>query len=268
MEEIVRARLREATIGFAAATRAEIPAAQLYRMVSTKDFIKFGFEPEFIGRLPVRVVCDELGVDDLYHILRHSEGSIIRQYEASFSAFGIEVIFADDGLRAIAEEAAKEQTGARGLLTVCERVLRDYKYELPSSPVKQFVVNRALVEHPHEELQRLLSNTASEERLVLGEMAREWAARFSKKHGLQLQFNEEALHRLVDRAVQQKKPVRELCNQLFKDYEFGLGLIKKNNGQMEFVIVPEAIENPDKFLSDLVVASYRGTEPQAAPRQA
>jgi hypothetical protein len=64
--------------------------------------------------------------------------------------------------------------------------------------------------------------------------------------------------------LHQKKPVREFCNQLFKDYEFGLGLIKKNNGQTEFEIPAAAIENPDKFLSDLVVASYRGGEPKQA----
>ena len=258
IEEIVRVRLRESTIGFAAATRQEIPSAQLYRLVNTKDFIQFGFEPEFIGRLPVRVVCDELTVEDLYQILKRSEGSLIHQYEASFAAFGIEVIFADDGLRAIAEQAAREQTGARGLVTICERVLREYKYELPSSPVKQFVVNRRLVEAPLEELKRTLGNTASEEKLVLREMALEWAERFSQKHNLRLRFSDDAVQRLVERAVQEKKPVRELCNELFKDYEFGLGLIKKNSGQSEFEINVETIANPDKFLSDLVVTSYRG----------
>lgn len=260
IEDIVRARLREAHIGFAADTRTEVPDAQLYRQVSTGDFIKFGFEPEFIGRLPVRVVCDELGVDDLYHILKNSEGSIIRQYEASFAAFGIGVIFSDDGLRAIAEQAAKEKTGARGLVTVCERVLREYKYELPSSPVKQFVVNRAVAERPLEEMQRILHNQDFEERLVLREMAFEWAERFSQKHHLRLRFEDAAVDALVSRAQEKKKSVRDFCNELFKDYEFGLGLIRKNNAQTEFTLPAAAVEDPDKFLSDLVVASYRGVE--------
>jgi len=265
IEDIVRARLRQASIGFGAGTREDVPASQLYRMVATQDFIKFGFEPEFIGRLPVRVVCDELTVDDLYFILKQSEGSIIRQYEASFSAFGIEVIFAEEGLRAIAEQAAKEQTGARGLVTVCERVLREYKYELPSSPMKQFVVNRAVVEHPLQELQRILSNTASEEALVLREMVFEWAMRFSKRHHFTVRFRDDAVNAIVALALQQKKPVRELCNQLFKDYEFGLGLIRKNSGQSDFEVPAEAIASPDKYLSDLVVASYRGPDAKQAP---
>src|SRR4029079_3196731 len=98
-------------------------------------FIEFGFEPEFIGRLPVRVVCQSLSVDDLFNILRTSEGSIIRQYEQSFAAYGIEVLFQDDGLRRIAVIAAEEQTGARGLMTVCERMFREVKYEVPSTHV-------------------------------------------------------------------------------------------------------------------------------------
>jgi ATP-dependent Clp protease ATP-binding subunit ClpX len=59
--------------------------------VQTRDFIDFGFEPEFIGRLPVRVICHPLTVDDLFQILRTAEGSIIRQYEQAFEAYGIEV---------------------------------------------------------------------------------------------------------------------------------------------------------------------------------
>ena len=69
---------------------AGIPALE---QVQTRDFIEFGFEPEFIGRLPVRVVCHPLSVDDLFTILKSSEGSIIRQYEQTFAAYGIEVLF-------------------------------------------------------------------------------------------------------------------------------------------------------------------------------
>src|SRR6185369_8328523 len=96
----------------------------------TRDFIEFGFEPEFIGRLPVRVVCHSLNPDDLFMVLKNSEGSIIRQYEQDFAAYGIEVLFSDEGLRRIAALASGEQTGARGLMTVCERVFREIKFDL------------------------------------------------------------------------------------------------------------------------------------------
>ncbi len=70
------------------------PPEDVLDHAQTRDFIEFGFEPEFIGRLPVRVVCHSLNVDDLFLILKSSEGSIIRQYEQDFAAYGIEVLFA------------------------------------------------------------------------------------------------------------------------------------------------------------------------------
>ena len=124
--------------------------------VSTRDFMTFGFEPEFIGRLPVRVVCEELRVDDLFEILKRSEGSIVRQYKRAFRAYGVEVEFEDEALREIAVLAADEHTGARGLLTVCERILRNFKYELPSSGVTQLRVTPMLVANPDYALQQLL----------------------------------------------------------------------------------------------------------------
>src|SRR3989454_8091033 len=163
LEKIIQKRLREATIGFAAATKSALEENQVFSEAQTRDFIEFGFEPEFIGRLPVRVVCLQLNVDDLFQILKTSEGSIIRQYEQSFAAYGIEVLFRDDGLRRIAELATEEKTGARGLMTVGERVFRDLKFELPSTAVKRFVVSRDLVDNPQAQIKMLLAEQAREE---------------------------------------------------------------------------------------------------------
>src|SRR2546422_1149874 len=164
LEKIIQKRLREATIGFAALAKTAAEEDLVFSEAQTRDFIAFGFEPAVIGRLPVRVVCQQLTVDDLFLILKTSEGSIIRQYEQSFAAYGIEVLFRDDGLRRIAELAVEEKTGARGLMTVCERIFRDLKFELPSTAVKRFVVTRDLVDNPPVELQKLLAEHAKEER--------------------------------------------------------------------------------------------------------
>jgi endopeptidase Clp ATP-binding regulatory subunit ClpX len=131
-------------------------AAELIRQATTRDFIAYGFEPEFIGRLPVRVVCEQLRVDDFYEIMERSEGSILRQYERAFRAYGIEVTFVESALREIARQAAEEKTGARGLLTVCERILRNFKYELPGTSVKRFTVDALLIAEPQRVLQQLL----------------------------------------------------------------------------------------------------------------
>ncbi len=129
----------------------------LLAQLSTADLIQFGLEPEFIGRLPVRVACHALDTDDLFNVLRKSESSLIHQYERAFAAYGIKCEFKDDGLRRLAELAADEQTGARALMTVCERVFRDFKFQLPGSRVKRFAVTARLVESPKAELRRLLT---------------------------------------------------------------------------------------------------------------
>ncbi len=132
---------------------------ELLGQLSTADLITFGLEPEFVGRLPVRVACHGLSEDDLFDVLRRSESSLIHQYERAFAAYGIECEFRDDGLRQLARLAAEEQTGARGLMTICERVFRDFKFRLPSSRVKKFAVTAQLVKTPAVELKRLLQKS-------------------------------------------------------------------------------------------------------------
>src|SRR5438876_71362 len=259
LEKIIRNRLRESTIGFAAKDHPLETTEDVLAHGQTRDFIEFGFEPEFIGRLPVRVVCHSLNVEDLFLILKNSEGSIVRQYEQDFAAYNIDVLFSDDGLRRIAERAGDEQTGARGLMTVCERVFREIKFELPSTSVKRFVVTRELVEDPAGELQKMLADPKQEERLVARQLVDEFARRFHENHGMKIVFSETAAEMLVNEALQKGQSVRELCANRFKDFHFGLKLISQNSGQQEFVIDTDAVELPEKVLSDWVVASYRKT---------
>jgi ATP-dependent Clp protease ATP-binding subunit ClpX len=268
LDKIIRKRLREAVIGFSTKGPTADTPEQCLDQVQTRDLIDFGFEPEFIGRLPVRVVCQPLKVDDLFQILKSSEGSIIRQYEQDFGAYGIEVLFQDDGLQQIAQRAGDEQTGARGLMTVCERVFRNLKFELPSTALKRFIVTRPLVDDPAAELQNLIAASQDEERAVSRQIIDEFARRFSESHGLTIRFADDATERLVALATEQHRPLRELCADRFKDYQFGLKLIAQNTGRREFVISADAVEAPDKVLSDWVVTSYRQSDPKAGDREA
>jgi endopeptidase Clp ATP-binding regulatory subunit ClpX len=257
LEKIVKKRLREASIGFAtpAAKNAEGPS--VLDEAQTRDFIEFGFEPEFIGRLPVRVVCQPLSVEDLFSILKSSEGSIIRQYEQTFAAYGVEVLFHDDGLRRLAELAGEEATGARGLMTVCERTFRDFKFELPSTPVRRFVVTRELVDSPAANLATLLAEHLKEEQGVARQLVHDFARRFQDEYKLNVRFTAPAADRLVALALEQSTPVREFCAARFKDFQFGLKLIAQNTGRQEFIIDIDAVEAPEKTLSEWVVKSYR-----------
>jgi endopeptidase Clp ATP-binding regulatory subunit ClpX len=262
LEKIVRQRLRAATIGFAAKDRPLETTEAVLDQAQTPDFIEFGFEPEFIGRLPVRVVCHSLVVDDLFQILKSSEGSIIRQYEQDFAAYGIEALFNDQGLRRIAERAAEEQTGARGLMTVCERVFRDIKFELPSSEVKRFVVTGEVVDNPAGELNKILADPRQEEKIVARQLVDEFARRFQQNHGMNISFTPAAADLLVSEALEKSLSVRDVCATRFKDFHFGLKLISQNSGQQDFVLDTDAVQFPDKVLSEWVVSSYRGNEKQ------
>ena len=158
IDQIIRDRL----MGIGQTKAAKLQNVdQLYQQASTADLVTYGLEPEFVGRLPVRVACHGLDADDLFDVLRKSESSLIHQYERAFGAYGIRCEFKDEGLRALAQMASGENTGARGLMTVCERVFRDLKFRLPNSRVKKFAVTAKLVEAPADELKRLLKATTS-----------------------------------------------------------------------------------------------------------
>jgi endopeptidase Clp ATP-binding regulatory subunit ClpX len=156
MEQLVRRRLLTTPSADQQKRRATLSTDALIAQTTTADLIAYGLEPEFIGRLPVRVACHGLDEDDLFDVLRKSESSLIHQYERAFGAYGIKVEFRDDGLRVLAALAAQEGTGARGLMTVCERVFRDFKFRLPSSRVKGFAVTEGLVRDPASTLKKLL----------------------------------------------------------------------------------------------------------------
>jgi ATP-dependent Clp protease ATP-binding subunit ClpX len=147
-------------------------------------------------------------------------------------------------------------------MTVCERVFRDIKFELPSTKVKRFVVTRELVDQPAAELAKILADPKSEERVVARQLVDEFAARFQENHGMTIRFTDLAAELLVREALDKAQPVRDLCAKRFKDFQFGLKLIAQNSGQREFIIDQDAVEAPDKILSNWVVASYRESGPK------
>lgn len=255
LKEQVSRRLTKGQIGFSAQP-VPVMDNELFQQVTTQDFVQYGFEPEFIGRLPVRVVCEQLEADDLFQILKFSEGSLLRQYERAFRAYGIEISFEDEALRLIAEMAAKEKTGARGLLTVFEKLFRDYKYHLAGSGLSQMRVTAELVREPKTVLQRLMAEGHREEEATMRQQVQQFADRFAREHNIELQFEPAAVDRLVERAHTERMNIADLCAHLFKDYQFGLTLIQKNTGRGQFILTAAAIDSPDKFLSDLVVTSY------------
>jgi ATP-dependent Clp protease ATP-binding subunit ClpX len=148
---------------------------------------------------------------------------------------------------------------------VCERLLRDFKFELPGSGATSLRIDLDLIERPAERLAQLRSSGQDERLRVLRRSAEEFVERLGQPQGLSLKFAPEALDLLVAMAVNGQRPVRELCADLFKDYEFGLRLVKRPPAGRPLLLPREAVESPDKFLSDLVVRAYRGDPSDETP---
>ena len=146
LDGIIRSRLGQNSMS---------PAKSLAQ-AGTSDFIRFGLEPEFIGRLPVRVACHALDEDDLFQVLEKSESSLIHQYKRSFAAYDIKLRFEPCALRKLAALARTEETGARGLMTVLERTFRDLKFRLPSTRLRALTITAQTVENPAAALAKLL----------------------------------------------------------------------------------------------------------------
>lgn len=260
LEKIIEKRTNRKSIGFVSAEAKNTAPEHLFREARTKDFIDYGFEAEFIGRLPVRVVCDPLSADDMFQIMKNSEGSLIRQYEREFAAYGVKAVFKDDALREIAGRAEEEKTGACGLVTAWEQVLRDFKFEMPSLGLPELQIDGALVREPEQTLARCRAEAASQFRVLgaahAGEV-RAFAERFQREHGFTLDFDDEAIAAVAARAQLEGMHVEAMCMKLFKDYPFGLKLVTRSTGDTRFAITPEAVASPDRYVSELVVNACR-----------
>ncbi|MEA3337237.1 MAG: ATP-dependent Clp protease ATP-binding subunit ClpX [Chloroflexota bacterium] len=147
LEEVVARRVEgPSRMGFGASGKKRLDPEQqkadLLRKVIADDLMKYGLIPEFVGRLPVNVSVDPLDKDALVLILTEPRHALVKQYQRLFSLDEVELIFTPDALEAVAEEAIKLKTGARGLRTILESVLLEVMYEIPSCPeVIKCVIN-------------------------------------------------------------------------------------------------------------------------------
>jgi ATP-dependent Clp protease ATP-binding subunit ClpX len=134
IEEIIRQRLGDRALGFGATVDSRLDDLnELRSLVRPEDLVKYGMIPEFVGRIPVIVACDDLDVDALVDILWRPQNALVRQYQYLFEMEGVDLQVSDPAMRAIAEEAFRRRSGARGLRAVIEEVMLEVMYEIPSS---------------------------------------------------------------------------------------------------------------------------------------
>jgi endopeptidase Clp ATP-binding regulatory subunit ClpX len=260
MADIIRRRLGAKAIGFGSPGRSISRDEDYFQVAKSSDFIEYGFESEFVGRLPVVVSCHELGVDDLFQILKNSEGSIMRQYVNAFEAYGIDMIPSDAGLFRIAQKATEERTGARSLVGVCERTFREYKYHLPHSGVRRLELTERLVNEPDavlEEILQVARTTQLEEMsLEFNTIADEW----SRKNGIQIHLQPAAARMLSQKALESGEKLEDVFAEIFKDYEHGLNLIRRMEGAQQFEITEDVVRNPRAALDEWIRSYYVGKQ--------
>jgi ATP-dependent Clp protease ATP-binding subunit ClpX len=262
LAEQVKRRVQSGSIGFAGASTTAATArpehdSHYLRLAQSRDIIDYGMEPEFVGRLPVRVACQALTAVDLEKILLTSEGSILAQYRADFAGYGIDFEITPEAVQEIATQAHRENTGARGLMTVLERVFRDFKFELPSTAVKSFRIDATTVAAPGETLRALLRDNALKQREVLRGEVTAFVRRFQQEHGFELEFDEEAFTVLIEESLAADKTIRALCEEKFRNFHHGLKLLAGDGEPGRFTITRAVVEDPEKAISRWVVERFQ-----------
>ena len=224
LEEMIKKRLNQEGIGFGAEIRSKDERAEYLRQVKAEDLIAYGFESEFIGRLPVTAVFERLEVDDLYAILKNPNNPITLGKKKDFKSYGIDIQFEEEALYELAVKAYEEKTGARGLVSAVEKVLLKFEKRLPSTEICQFVVTRDVVENPERELERLLQDPfnpemqakleklLSREKVALKESIMKREAEFKKRYGIVFLENRIAL--IVDRMIEKGYDVNTVFEEV------------------------------------------------------
>ncbi|MFP4180682.1 MAG: ATP-dependent Clp protease ATP-binding subunit ClpX [Spirochaetaceae bacterium] len=150
LDRLIEERISQHPMGFGADVKStkDKDLVELYQNLHPDDLNKYGLIPEFIGRLPIHVTLNELSKEDLRRIITEPKNSVIRQYQSSLKVDGVDLVFEEEAVDAIADLAISQGTGARGLRSIVEKVMVDIMYEIPSMEgEKQVVINRDVIEN-------------------------------------------------------------------------------------------------------------------------
>ncbi len=243
LTDIIRKRLNAQTLGFSFDEKEGSNDKENWlEHVAKQDLIDYGFESEFVGRLPVIAVLNELGVDGLYKILANPKSSVILGKKRDFSAYDIHLDFEDKALKKIASIAHLEKTGARSLVSVLEKLLIKFEKYLPSTAIKKLVVTEELVADQEKVLRKLLAVEA----------VKRITEEFSKDHGIQLNFTADALNFIQSATQKTHQSSYDFIHKRLQNYEYGLKLL----GRSDFQISKDLLENYQRYLDDLIKKSY------------
>jgi endopeptidase Clp ATP-binding regulatory subunit ClpX len=281
LETIISRRIVDQRIGFGATVSNPAQDNEVLGQVKSEDLVNFGFESEFVGRLPVRAVFERLAESDLADILKNPNNPIVLGKKLDFAAYGIDVKFQTEALDVLAKRAYDENTGARGLVSAVESALLPFEKTLPSTGIRRFAVTRQVIEAPAESLDALMSQAASEttgrtfDRLAEEESERIVAyitanrSVFGDKYGIQL--TESRIQLIAHAYCRQVTDIEKVLTKVKSHYEetktIELYFIK-NHG-INIVLEEDAIDaiiekcfasrqTPEQYYRELTAAFEHG----------
>lgn len=155
IDKIIQQRIGQKSIGFGAdiKSKEEKKIGEILEMILPQDLLRYGLIPEFVGRVPIIVTLDALDKQALIRILTEPKNAIVKQYKKLFELDGVELEFTEDALDAVATEALKRNTGARGLRAIIEDIMLDVMYEVPSrADVTKVVITKEVIEKKEKPL--------------------------------------------------------------------------------------------------------------------
>ena len=170
LENIIKDRTGQKAIGFGTKieSQKDINKYEIFQELLPQDLLKFRLIPEFIGRLPIVATLKDLDKEALIKILKEPKNALVKQYTKLFEIDGVELEFEDEALNAIVEKAIERKTGARGLRSIIEEIMRDIMFEIPSNPniekciiTKETVLNKAepkIIENVNKNKQKEIKN--------------------------------------------------------------------------------------------------------------
>ena len=163
LENIIKDRTGQKAIGFGTKieSQKDINKYEIFQELLPQDLLKFGLIPEFIGRLPIVATLKDLDKEALIKILKEPKNALVKQYTKLFEIDGVELEFEDEALNAIVEKAIERKTGARGLRSIIEEIMRDIMFEIPSNPnIEKCIITKETVKNG--EAPRLVINNNRE----------------------------------------------------------------------------------------------------------
>lgn len=247
LPEIIAQRLKTGGMGFTGEKLpSHIETEYLLDHLHTQDLVKFGYEAEFVGRLPIITYLNDLTEEGLYEILQNPNSAVILGKKRDFASYGIDLTFSDQALRLIAKQAILHKTGARGLVTVIEKMLLPFEKSLPSSNIKELHITPDLINSSEQVINRMIMDSAF----------KEFAEQFAQDSGIEIEFSEGAIKAINRIALKEGKSVESVLQNILEDYKYGLTLVGKTN----LKITNTLIQDPKGYLDRLVKQSYRKEE--------